>query len=444
MKKLFCIMLSLTLLLTACRGAEPKTGAEEPSKKSDTGYALKTVSIADYPVNPNLFGDLGDSFIEQSDNWYAALNARRDEAKKVPGMEEFTKALFEAMYEDGKNLVYSPMNIYMALSMLAEITDGETRNEILRAIGADSIETVRTRAKAIAASEIFDDGAAACLIADSFWLNDSLEYKEAVLETLRSVYFADSFSGDPKDEGYNEAFRAWINEKTKDLLKDSVSKEKLDRDLVMALVSTIWFKAAWTNDFNKNLNTNDVFHAPEGDETAVFMHIEEHMNYIDGEGYTAVCKSLKEGAGGMWFILPDEGVPMSEALAAWTARTENELEWRRIEFSMPKLDVSGRADLLPVFEKLGVTSCLVPGTGDFTPLADLPELYVSQASHAARLTADEEGVEAAAYTIIQVANGAFIDPDEPIVFTLDRPFLFVLTGTSAAPMFVGAVNTLSK
>ena len=52
---------------------------------------------------------------------------------------------------------------------------------------------------------------------------------------------------------------------------------------------------------------------------------------------------------------------------------------------------------------------------------------------------DEEGVTAAAYTLMQDA-GAGRPPQEEIEFRLDRPFLFAIMGTGDVPLFVGVVN----
>ena len=67
-------------------------------------------------------------------------------------------------------------------------------------------------------------------------------------------------------------------------------------------------------------------------------------------------------------------------------------------------------------------------------------IFLSQAKHAARVAIDEEGVIAAAYTVMAAA-GAAMPPDERVEFTLDRPFLFAVTGESGAVLFAGIVNT---
>ena len=97
--------------------------------------------------------------------------------------------------------------------------------------------------------------------------------------------------------------------------------------------------------------------------------------------------------------------------------------------------------LREALKALGVTDVFDPAVSDFTPLeaSTGDPLYVSQAQHAARVKMDEEGCEAAAYTIIMNPT-AGLPPDESVDFTLDRPFLFAITGDMDLPLFVGVVN----
>jgi len=70
---------------------------------------------------------------------------------------------------------------------------------------------------------------------------------------------------------------------------------------------------------------------------------------------------------------------------------------------------------------------------------DMEEIYLSQAKHDARVTIDEEGCTAVAYTVLAAA-GAGMLPEEEVDFVLDRPFLFAITGVDRLPLFVGVVN----
>ncbi|MBQ1887296.1 MAG: serpin family protein, partial [Firmicutes bacterium] len=58
-----------------------------------------------------------------------------------------------------------------------------------------------------------------------------------------------------------------------------------------------------------------------------------------------------------------------------------------------------------------------------------------------RVKADEDGVEAAAYTVIMVKATSAM-PEEPIEFTVDRPFIFEIISSEGLPLFTGVVNHL--
>ena len=79
---------------------------------------------------------------------------------------------------------------------------------------------------------------------------------------------------------------------------------------------------------------------------------------------------------------------------------------------------------------------------DFTPLTtDLQEpITVSKAEHGARVSADENGLTGAAYTIIEPTFSGIPEPLEKFELTLDRPFLFVVANEEGLPIFVGIVN----
>ncbi len=90
---------------------------------------------------------------------------------------------------------------------------------------------------------------------------------------------------------------------------------------------------------------------------------------------------------------------------------------------------------------LGVTDVFDAKASDFSPMTtDTDGLFVSRTDHAARVSVDEKGVEAAAYTVISADATGLLLADDEIDFILDRPFLFVVTGSDGLPLFTGIVN----
>ena len=148
----------------------------------------------------------------------------------------------------------------------------------------------------------------------------------------------------------------------------------------------------------------------------------------------------------MWFLLPDEGVSLQELLQdeqtmdfVLSGGTWENSKYLTIHLALPKFDISSQIELSEGLQALGVTDVFDPSQSDFSPMTrDLTDIFVSKAEHGVRVAVDEEGVTAAAYTVMAM-NGSGAPPDDEISFTLDRPFLFVITSDDGLPLFVGSV-----
>ena len=345
-----------------------------------------------------------------------------------------------------ENAVLSPVNIYMALAMLAELTDGESRAQLLDLIGSQDIEVVREQAQAIWRACSMDVEEIQSVLASSVWLRDDLGYVQETMDTLANTYYASSYRGEMGSGEINRAIQSWLNEQTRGLLEEQAAAIETDPLTVLLLATTIYYSAQWTDEFNEERNYTDVFHAPSGDVDTEYMYTGRFMEYYSGEGWGAVRLSLRYG-NGMWFILPDEGVSMDallqneDVMRLMSAGEADGGEYARVYFSVPKFDIASQLDLTEGLMELGVTDVFDPDVSDFTPMTtdtDVP-IYVSEATHAARVKIDEEGVEAAAFTVITAPCGA-AEPEREIYFTLDRPFLFAISSQDGLPLFAGVVN----
>ncbi|MCR5611657.1 MAG: hypothetical protein K6F68_07530 [Clostridiales bacterium] len=440
--------------------AVPTTAPTEAPKVEVKDMLAAAPAVREYVKHPNSLYpnvDYNDreawkAYWDQEDLWYQALAARREEGKKVTSLSVFTGLMTTELVRENpnKNVVWSPMNVYIALAMLAETTAGETRKQILTLLGSSDMEAIRANVIALMNAESNDDGVSASLLANSLWLNRRWSFYEDTLKLLANSYSASSYWGDPGDPAFTLALRQWLNDNTGGLLKDAVDNVRLDADTVLAIASTLYFKAAWENEFNKERTSTETFHAPSGDIKTDFMHGtigSMESLYYQGESFTAVRQGLKSEANSVWYLLPNEGVSIAEmlekeGLAFINSDKSMAEDGYIVNITVPKLDVSSEFELKKTLMALGMTDCFDYTTADFTPLSPDPDmLYVSSVTHAARVKTDEEGVEAAAFTVIDVKCGA-APVEHPIVeFVLDRPFVMVITGASGQPMFIVVVNT---
>lgn len=441
-------------------------GVGVPAKATALGVA-DYPDIHPYPRQDDYFEDYtsfsSDKYDRDMKAWQADMEALRTGTDYTGLMDEFlsrsTAQFLTGAGED--NRVYSPLNVYMALSMLAETAGENSRAQILNLLQVDSIEALRERANALWRDNYRDDGTVTSILGNSLWLRDGMTYSQEVLDTLARDYYASSFSGKMGTEEYNQALRDWINEQTNGLLAEQAEGLEMSADTVLALASTLYFKAAWGSEFNPENTETDTFHALSGDVDTEFMHKTMEGTYYWGEHFAAVKLSFQEG-GDLWLILPDEGYAVDKLLESgeamdfllhdkrgrWDEKAQETVgawpgqKFLDINLSMPKFDVSSDLDLIEGLKKLGVTDVFDPGVSNFDPLeaSTVDPLYISQVQHAARVKVDEEGCEAAAFTVMIMETMAMAPPNEEVDFILDRPFLFAVTGDSGLPLFTGVVN----
>ena len=254
---------------------------------------------------------------------------------------------------------------------------------------------------------------------------------------------ASVYQGDLDSEEMQQALKDWLNEQTGGLLKDTIQNIELSPESLLALCSTIYYKARWSEEFNKNLTTDEIFHGAAGDVTCRMMHQSTTETYYFGSRFSSISRPL-DHSGHMTLILPDEGTTPEELLADEEALTymitgEAENRFLIVNQSVPQFDVTSNMQLKDSLNQLGVTDVFT-ADADFSPVTE-EALFLDKVQHAARVTIDEEGVEAAAFTM-EVLAGAAAPPEEEVDFVLDRPFIFLIRGEDGQILFAGIVNQI--
>ena len=88
-------------------------------------------------------------FMESDAHWdwwdsYRELTAKSAELQS--GMDAYYQNLMKQMLvSEDENTVCSPINLYIAFAMLAETSDGNTRQQILDMLGAQDMDTLREK-----------------------------------------------------------------------------------------------------------------------------------------------------------------------------------------------------------------------------------------------------------------------------------------------------------
>jgi serine protease inhibitor len=372
-------------------------------------------------------------------------------AEIQPDMSEYYRSVMEnTLIADDENTVCSPLNIYLALSMLAETSGGNSRQQILDALDVSDIDQLHSNVASIWNANYVDTPAVTSLLANSVWLNDSVTFNDATLNNLATNYHSSSYVGDVESPEMSEELRKWISENTKGLLDEYADDISLTPQTVMALVSTIYYKAGWSDGFMEQLSTQEIFHGTLSDSEVTMMHSGRYMPVYLDDDFTALGLPLCD-SGAMYFFLPDEGVDVNtlvsrpEIFDVISPKKEMDEHWENpfVYLAIPKFNVSEETDLLNTMSSLGITDVMDPAVSDFAPLSpDAANFYIGKAEHAAMVEVDEQGVIGTAYTYMDVRSGGTLIIENEMYFTLDRPFMFIVTGYDGSILFSGIVRNL--
>ena len=379
-------------------------------------------------------------------------------SKSLPATDQsasFADNLILLTADDG-NRMLSPYSAKMCLALLANGAEGETRQQILDAIGIEDLDVYNADVKALLARYASYEKVMTLSTANSLWLNQTtLGGKGAFIESYRDA-MQDCFSAEIRevtDKNSIEEVNAWVNEKTNGKIDQILTEDH--RSFAAALLNAVYFKAAWEFPFSENLTEQGNFTNADGSISETeFMHDTGTYGYYQADGIQAVKLNYNhyadeytyfgDGYDFSMYLILSEDMPQIEALL-------NTVEFKseKVCLTIPKFEMHYSVSMNEILRKLGITDAFDRDKADLGAMVDLTatanNLFVDEVLQKTYIKIDENGTEAAAVTEILVApTSAAIEIPRPIKeFTADKPFYFVVRdNTSGELLFVGRYETV--
>jgi len=382
-------------------------------------------------------------------------------------LNAFAANLTYEVYSDSDrqaNLCISPVSVYMALALATECSNGQTREEILNAVGV-TYEDVKSFTKtlyAFANREFYyhsitdkEKVSAFAELANSVWTDKTLPLKEQAASNLASNFNCDFFSVDFSGSEGERAIEAYIKDKTHGLVDSDIN---LPPDTLITLINTFYLKEIW-NQYGRELNFTDEkydFTNADGSitRTKLLMGYYGDGAVYDGEGYTTFFTTTCHGFK-IKFILPDEGKTIEDVFTPQNVYTVNNItdygtldsvnmlrHHTRVFFPEYEADFDG--DLSDILKQdFGINKLFDVNGCDFSSITDAP-IYCDAVIHKCNLKVTDKGIEGAAVTVMPGAGAAGPDEYTDVYhdYIIDRAFGFVLTDTYGAVLFSGVVNKI--
>ncbi len=339
------------------------------------------------------------------------------------------------------NPVYSPISVYMALSQASEGADGNTLKEMLAALNAEDIDSLRTSNKVLFNTLYFDNWSSFFKMSNSIWINKNFNVNKDTLDILAKNYYTASYLEDFSDTATGGKISAWISKNTGGKFNPII---ECNEGQILKIVNTVNFKNQWIEPFDNSVE--DTFYTVSGDKIKCdFLKKTEDDDKVGfGENYMKYSLPMKNNYK-MNFILSDEGVSVDDIVSdpdTMNKIINDDLDYQQkeIHFSVPEFDVASKFDLIETGKMLGINDAFDKGKADFSKM--IKNSYIDAIVHEATISIDEEGCEAAAYTMITMEPSCIPPKKENkiIEFNLDRPFYYYVSDNNGVAIISGIIR----
>ena len=224
----------------------------------------------------------------------------------------------------------------------------------------------------------------------------------------------------------------WASDNTNKMIEEILTEDEFNPFAVSYLLNAIYFKGIWKTPFNAANTQEESFN--ETGSVPMMHHEYMDARYEDNDLYQTVSLPFGNGTYNLQVFLPRVGKTIDDLL-----ENLNSKNWQmrgythEVDLKLPRFEISTNQMLGNVMAELGMPSAFDPETADFSKMCNT-QIYIGLMKQVAKIKLDEQGAEAAAVTIIDVAGGI---PDYA-TFHANRPFLYIISEQSTGViLFMG-------
>ena len=356
---------------------------------------------------------------------------------------DFAIRLFKASEESGKNTLISPLSVLCALAMTANGAEEETLQQMEEVLGMTNEDLnlyLYSYMKNLPQGDKYK-----LSLANSIWFTEDERFtvNQDFLQANADYYGADIYKA-PFNEQTKKDINNWVKQNT-----DEMIPEILDRvpvDAIMYLVNALAFEAEWSAIYKKDQVREGVFTKEDNTKQNVDFMYGSEGTYLEDENAAGFMKYYKGGKYAFVAMLPDEGVSVSDYIASLTGESVNALltnpQHTTVYTAIPKFETEYSVEMSEILKDMGMPKAFDPNNAEFEGLgtSSAGNIFISRVLHKTFISVGEKGTKAGAATVVEMADGAAAEPQEPKEVYLDRPFVYMLIDCeNNIPFFIGTM-----
>ncbi len=355
-------------------------------------------------------------------------------------------------FNQDKNIAVSPLSIFMALSMAADCANGDTRQELLDALGITYEELIANISLLNSyCNTIFSDTedtkkANMIKCVNSLWLNANAKAKQDGVNSLNTLFYTDVFKLLPNTD-INKTITSYIKNETNGLLSPDL---QIKQDTYMVLMNVVYLRDIW------NLFANDLELTTNKYKFRNYDNSISQLQLLTGTYFSGKAVSTdsyrkfytRTNNFTLTFYVPNEGHSVDEIYNADVLNDDIPYTYEDEDFSyttrclFPEFTAEYDENIAGIINDLGVKKFFIDGECDFSHITDA-QVCCSKIKHVTKLDVKRSGIEGAAVTAVSMVNAALGHNKKEINydFVVDRSFAYVLSYKDV-PVFTGVVKNV--
>ena len=338
-----------------------------------------------------------------------------------------------AVEDKDANLAVSPYSAGVALSMLAEGAEGQTRAEFNKALNDCLFKS----------EDLGGNDKITVNSVNSLWVDDNFSVRNRYVSLMQKDFDALVTTLSFGDPATVKAINNWCSEHTNGKITEII--DDLSPNDVMVLVNALYFKAPWLNSFDEHMTSSAKFHGSKSVSDVEMMARKAYMNYAEYNGCQLVEIPYEGGRYAMYVLLPPEDMDINELIGYLSQESYdvamNSLQSKEVLLKMPKVKVETSLLLNQSLQHMGIRTAFT-GAADFKGISEMGPLSLGLVKQKCYVEISEKGTEAAAVTSAQIRMTA-LRPSQYVRMTVDRPYLFFVTDKQESNiLFAGRIMNL--
>lgn len=340
-----------------------------------------------------------------------------------------------------KNIFISPSSVSLALSMVYNGAEGETKDAMLKTLQFQNLDTSKINQESLGLINGLKnpDEKVELSIANSVWTRKGYDIKPSFLEIVKNNYNAEVSSLNFNSPDAAKTINEWVSKNTKGKIPEIV---KSTSDQTMFLINATYFKGSWTTEFDKSsTDERDFTPAKGGKYQHPFMRQKDKMSYLENNDFQSVSLPYGENKRlSMYVFLPKDinSFVNSLDLATWNEYMEQYKETKGTVL-LPRFKLEYDKELKPSLTNLGMGVAFKDGA-DFSGIAQ--STFINKVIHKTYLDVNEEGTEAAAVTSIGAMSTSVGSYEEKEFYMeVNRPFFIAIRDNQTQEiLFTGIIQ----